>query len=1229
MSTKKQKKKRRFNKLFLSSVMFAFAIAVAIPIVTKALVLDGGPTYWMLGRAVTDGRHITNYRTFADGSVAYCLEAHKASPGDGSDLGSNGIYANDNVWKAIKYGYPHRTWYDNSTELGRWANYYVTQMAVWSYTEPFDDAHINSLIGNPKYEKQGLNTGQLKANIINFRKEIANMGETQQPSISVDQGTVTAQANAGEDAVTPWITMHANNINGSVNIALKGAPSGTIIENESGAHITTVPVNSKFRFKIPNEHANGTFKYSMSADGDSLKAVSYEGGGSNQDLVAYQPVKVKVDAKEEGTVNFQNQPKEGWAQIRKIDSDSKQPIEGVTFELRQNGQVKAKGTTDANGVMKVKVKAGDYDVYEVAAPPQYVMAKDPMKVTIRNQNETVDLEFPNRPVHATVRLYKKDSETGKRLAGATFVLYQNGKEAYRTTSGADGIAILEKIRFGDYELKEVTAPNGYVINKEPVKVKIDHDGQKIELQMPNRIIKGNVEVKKVDSEFPDMIIKGAKFGLFQGDKKIHEATTGEDGIAKFSNVNFGKYTLKEIQPAEGYQPTTKTWDVDIKEDGKTYNYDVQNNIIKGKIQIVKIDSEDEEKPVKGAVFGVYKASDLNKEIAKITTDENGFAFTGELRYGDYVLKELDAPGDYYINEKLYPVSIKEHGKVEIKYIVNKPVEFRLKVLKIDGEDKKPLEGAHFQIHQNGKPVEFTYQVGNKVVKEDTFVTDKDGMILLPKELRAGSYELVEVLPPTGYQPIKPIPFTVDRNTELGHDDLGPILEVTVENNIIKGNVLLKKVDKKDNKPLEGVKFELYKTKTVPQDTAGKTVAESKDGDKANAPKDESLVSKAVDFVKGLLPTKKADASKVSVSMDDTQMATAPNAPTEENKEQAKPEGTNKDQVKPDESNKENTSKDEAKPEGENKEEAKPEDKPKLTPSQNLMNGEGNKLENGDVQVGLYETDKDGQIYVEGLKFGDYYFKEVATKEGYVLDDKPVQFQITEHDKTIELTKENRRIEAPVEITKTDVSTGQVLPNTGIKIYAEDGKTVVTEGRTDDTGKFTFKLEYGKYFFQEFEAPEGYVIDESLHPFEIKTDGEIVKCQMTNKKIQGTLEITKVDVSDGKLLPNTTFAIYNVDEKGNPKDVVVKGKTNDKGIATFKLDYGHYYYQEIEAPEGYMIDQTKFPFVIEKDGQIVQAKMTNSKLPKTGTINKTTSLAVAGGVSLVGIAGFVLSRRFRA
>ena len=100
--------------------------------------------------------------------------------------------------------------------------------------------------------------------------------------------------------------------------------------------------------------------------------------------------------------------------------------------------------------------------------------------------------------------------------------------------------------------------------------------------------------------------------------------------------------------------------------------------------------------------------------------------------------------------------------------------------------------------------------------------------------------------------------------------------------------------------------------------------------------------------------------------------------------------------------------------------------------------------------------------------------------------------------------------------------------------------------------------------------------------------------MTNTKIVGKLEITKTDIADGALLPNAGFRIY--DEN---KNVIAEGRTNDQGIAIFELGYGKYYYQEFDAPEGYVIDETLFPFEIKTNGEIVKAQMTNMKIESDG------------------------------
>lgn len=1232
MDTQKNKKDKKFFKKTSFLVML---LCMLFPVAMKAITLTNEGLFMVLSRTSSNGKIITNVKTFPDGVHGYCLEWRKPTPGSGSDIQPGGNYANENVWKAIKYGFPNNSFYNTgNAALDRKLNFYVTQVTVWSFVEGWQNSDIDSMVKASRQtgiELLDTDIQVLKNHIKALRTRVVEDKSSVAPEIGFSPNNVQVVGQPGKNAQTQWITVNGRNLAGNVNITLEGAPAGTTIKGEGDVVISSVPVGGRFYIDIPNSALTGSMKFKLSGNGQTFKGIWYEGGAGNQDVIRYEPVSIAYPAAQDGTVTWTNTPGTGKIQIKKVSADRPdQVIGGVTFDIFKGGNKVNTVTTNSEGLADLELEVGDYTAVETDAPPQFVLDPTPSPFTVvGGETSPIPIVIKNFPVKAKVSILKEDLETKELLAGAKFTLSQGGTVKYEVTTKGDGIGVINDVIFGEYDLTEILAPEGYVIDTEVKKVNITTNGQEIAINTPNKKIKGDVEVLKKDSENAELI-KGAVFGLFKGEEKIAEQTTNEAGIAYFKDVEYGIYTLKELQPAEGYLPNTQTWEVNIDEDGEVVHFDILNEIIKGKIQIVKIDGNDEEKPVKGAVFELYKASDMKTVLATLTTDEDGFAYTEDLRYGDYVLKEVDAPGDYYINDKLYPVSIREHGKVVVKYIVNMPVEFRLKVLKVDGKTKTPLEGAHFQIHQDGKPIEFTYQAGSQIVKENTFVTDKDGLILLPEVLRAGKYELVEVKAPTGYLGIEPIPFEVTRDSELGSDELGPILEITVENEQIIGDVELVKTSSKDNKPLKGVKFELYKTNKVP-DTAGST---EKD-------KEDNMVEKFVKDVKRLF-IKDLNAKSVKhnsvVTMEDTSLLRGislnaktgeePQPPVEEEVQPPTEEGQ-----PPTGENDKPTDNEEEKPPTDNEEkpptdkEEEPstdvESKPTKEASENLLKEEQKPLANGDLLIGLYETNKDGYIRVNDLSFGDYYFKEVKTAEGFVLDDKPLGFQITEHKKTISLSKVNKPIVGKVEISKEDISTGVKLPDTGIKIWAEDKTTIVTEGRTDENGKLTFELEYGKYYFQEFDAPNGYVIDETLFPFEIKENGEIVKCIMTNKKIEGELEITKVDISDGKLLPDTTFAIYN--ETG--KKVVVKGKTDDNGMAKFKLPYGKYFYQEIEAPKGYLIDQTKFPFEIKTNGEIIKCKMTNTKLPKTGTAPVNTLLTVAP-IAVVGASGAILVFRKR-
>ena len=177
----------------------------------------------------------------------------------------------------------------------------------------------------------------------------------------------------------------------------------------------------------------------------------------------------------------------------------------------------------------------------------------------------------------------------------------------------------------------------------------------------------------------------------------------------------------------------------------------------------------------------------------------------------------------------------------------------------------------------------------------------------------------------------------------------------------------------------------------------------------------------------------------------------------------------------------------------------------------------------EVEVQLY---RDGKAYGNVVKLSndndwkyqwndldgayEWTVDEVNVPEGYIKT-------ITNNDTSFIIT--NTKIVGKLEITKTDIADGTLLPNAGFRIYDEN-KNVIAEGRTNDQGIATFELGYGKYYYQEFDAPEGYVIDETLFPFEIKTNGEIVKAQMTNMKIESDGEETETEDPDTPINPST-------------------------------------------------------------------------------------------------------------
>ena len=271
-----------------------------------------------------------------------------------------------------------------------------------------------------------------------------------------------------------------------------------------------------------------------------------------------------------------------------------------------------------------------------------------------------------------------------------------------------------------------------------------------------------------------------------------------------------------------------------------------------------------------------------------------------------------------------------------------------------------------------------------------------------------------------------------------------------------------------------------------------------------------------------------------------------------------------------------------------------------------------------------ETDETGLAVFENIPIGsNYTLAEVAVPERYV-KVAPQNVRIAWNEVTKQ-TVENRLVRGSIRGIKVGEA-DKSLSGAVFGLFAEGTMEFTKENAlstavSDASGAFHFAdVVFGNYLVRELEAPEGYVRSDEIYEVQItENDTAIELGNLENKPVTGELELTKLDISTGKPLPNAGFRIK--DAEGN---TVVEGYTDEHGIARFTLGYGEYTYEEFSAPEGYLLDTTPHAFAITEEGQIIKAEMTNERIPtpeipQTGDSSSLTLWLGLGGIALGALA----------
>lgn len=185
----------------------------------------------------------------------------------------------------------------------------------------------------------------------------------------------------------------------------------------------------------------------------------------------------------------------------------------------------------------------------------------------------------------------------------------------------------------------------------------------------------------------------------------------------------------------------------------------------------------------------------------------------------------------------------------------------------------------------------------------------------------------------------------------------------------------------------------------------------------------------------------------------------------------------------------------------------------------------------------------------------YTVTEIEAPKGYSISDEPTQtIKLVEQQAEFVVDFDNEQNTIPFEITKTDISTGELIPDCSFEILNENKEQVIT-GTTDENGIAKFQLAIGKYFYREISAPDIYEIDDTPYQFEITENDDIVKAEMTNKKKSGSIKVTKTTTGNLNIEGIKFFATGISDTN---KDLKFEATTNENGVAMFdKLVIGKY------------------------------------------------------------------------
>ena len=373
---------------------------------------------------------------------------------------------------------------------------------------------------------------------------------------------------------------------------------------------------------------------------------------------------VTVKTGETARIKAVNEKIVGGLEIIKIDEDTKEKIEGVTFEVyNSNKEVIGKITTgkDGKAVLKIDNMAnGTYYYKEISAPDGYIVDSTMKEFKITEENKIAKETVTNKKIRGTLEITKLD-DSRVAIEGVKFNILASDKKTVIETLTTDksGHATTKKLDKGTYYYQEIEVPDGYVKDDEIFEFQINKQNEVVKREVINKRITGNLNVIKVDDN--NTPIKGVKFEIYDANKnKVDTITTDENGKAASKDLQIGTYTYKEVSVPKGYVIDENEYEFAVTSKETKIEKTVVNNRAKGALKIIKLE-KGTKTPIEGVTFEIL---DENKNVVDtIVTNKDGIAEKQDLIVGKYYYREISAPDKYIVDSKEKSFKLTDNGEI--------------------------------------------------------------------------------------------------------------------------------------------------------------------------------------------------------------------------------------------------------------------------------------------------------------------------------------------------------------------------------------------------------------------------------------------------------------------------------------------------------------------------------------------------------------------------------------